>query len=281
MLNPYFYIFEGIVFLLFLLTFRHAWRVGWPRVGQLAAGIIFGLLLEWATIQQLHAYQYGRFALMIGEVPLMVGVAWGVIIYSVRLFSAVTTLPLWSKPILDGLLALNIDLAMDTIAIRWGMWDWGIPLDAGFYGVPYANFWAWFWVVFFFSSGLNFLGGFNFPWKKWLVPSGALIIGLLGVLGTNALIVYGIPRAWYLPTIGLVLGGALILIIALRPRFHRVPVDPAATWVPMTFHLYYLVAGLISGVILDPPALLAVSLMMSAAAFFLHRPDQTFNSLGS
>ncbi|MEN8173080.1 MAG: carotenoid biosynthesis protein [Chloroflexota bacterium] len=277
MFKAYFYIFEAVVFLLFILTLRHAWKVGWPRVWALSAGIIFGLLLEWATIQQLHAYQYGRFALMIGEVPLMVGVAWGVIIYSVRLFSYATTLPLWAKPILDGLLALNIDLAMDTIAIRWGMWDWGISLEKEFFGVPYANFWAWFWVVFFFSSGLNYLGKTNLPFKKWLVPFGALIIGLLGVLGTNALIVFGVPRAWYHTTIGSVLIGALILIIALRPRLHHALIDLLAILVPAAFHLYFLIAGLISGVIMNPPALLGVSLLMIGAAYFLHRPGSFFH----
>jgi len=179
MLNPYYYIFEIIVLALFFLALRHAWRMGWTRVWQLIAGVIFGVLLEWMTIQQLHTYQYGRFMLMIGEVPLMVGVAWGVIIYSVRLFSAASTLPLWARPILDGLY-------------------WAIPLDAAFYGVPYANFWAWFWVIFFFSSGLNWLNKLNLPWSALLVPVGALSIGLLGVLGTNALIVFVIPRAWYL-----------------------------------------------------------------------------------
>jgi hypothetical protein len=281
MLNPYFYIFEIIVLALFFLALRHAWRIGWARVWQLIAGIIFGVLLEWVTIQQLHAYQayqYGRFMLMVGEVPLMVGVAWGVIIYSVRLFSAASTLPLWARPILDGLLALNIDLAMDTIAIRWGMWDWSIPLDAAFYGVPYANFWAWFWVIFFFSSGLNWINKLSLPWKALLVPAGALIIGLLGVLGTNALIVFVIPRAWYLLTIGIVLSGALLLILALRPQFNRTQLNPLVLLVPLVFHLYFLIAGLLSGVILDPPALLAVSLMMSLVAFSLHRPDRYFRS---
>jgi hypothetical protein len=39
--------------------------------------VLFGLLLEWATIQQLNAYEYGHFLVMLGSVPVVIGVAWG------------------------------------------------------------------------------------------------------------------------------------------------------------------------------------------------------------
>ncbi|MCK4897217.1 MAG: carotenoid biosynthesis protein, partial [Anaerolineales bacterium] len=151
MLNPYFLSLELLVLVLFGLCLRHAWRQGWLKVWELLAGVIYGLLLERATIQQLGAYEYGQFLFMVGELPLAVGVAWGTIIYSVRLFSDASSLPLWLRPVLDGLLALNIDLAMDAVAIRLGMWDWGMGFRNQYFGVPYANFWAWFWVVFSFS----------------------------------------------------------------------------------------------------------------------------------
>ncbi len=60
--------------------------------------MIFGVLLEWATIRQLEAYRYGRFLIMFGEVPIAIGVSWGLIIYSARLFSDTTSLPGWPRP---------------------------------------------------------------------------------------------------------------------------------------------------------------------------------------
>ncbi len=78
--NIYFLSFEIVVSILFLLCFVQARKAGLLQVWQLIAGALFGLLLEWATIQQLQAYEYGRFTLMLGEVPVMVGVAWGVIV---------------------------------------------------------------------------------------------------------------------------------------------------------------------------------------------------------
>jgi hypothetical protein len=206
-----------MLMVLFALCLRHAARQGPMVVWQLVAGVLFGLMLEWATLRQLHAYRYGRFLLMLGQVPLMVGVGWGVIIYSARLFSDSTRLPEWARPLLDGLLALSIDLAMDAVAIRFGMWDWGQGLQNQYFGVPYANFWAWFWVVFTFSVGLR---GFTHPttWAgRWLAPIGAILLGLINLIAMNTLMTMDIPEMSYLPTIALMLGVALALVIWLRP----------------------------------------------------------------
>lgn len=268
--NPYFLVFEGLQYALLLLCLRHAARQGPARVWQLLAGVLYGLLLEWATIQQLHAYSYGRFLLMLGDVPVPIGVGWGVIVYSVRLFSDSTTLPEWARPVLDGLLALNMDLALDALAIRLGMWDWGMGLRVQYFGVPYANFWAWFWVVFAFSTGLRVLARPATFAGRWLGPLGALALGVLDVIAMNALITSVAP-AWYLPTIALTLGLALAVVLSLRPRFGPAPADPVAFWVPFVVHVYCLAAGLVSGVLLRPPVLLLVSALMLALALLLHR----------
>ena len=271
-LNPYFLIFELIILACFGLCLRHAWKQGFPVVWQLLAGVIFGLFLETATIQQLHAYHYGNFYLMIGQVPLMVGVAWGTIIYSARLFSDASSTPEWARPFLDGLLALNIDLSMDALAIRLGMWDWGMGFKAQYFGVPYANFWAWFWVVFSFSFGLRWLTRVE-TWRgRWLGPIGAILVGLVGVVGTNKLIVDVISANWYQTTIFLTLGIILVLVIGLRPRFYVYPVNSLVWWVPFGFHAYFLTVGLVSGMIFHPPFLLIMSLAMVSISFAIHRP---------
>jgi hypothetical protein len=41
--------------------------------------------------------------------------------------------------------------------------------------------------------------------------------------------------------------------------------------VPLGFHAYFLIAGLVSRAILDPPFLLVVSIIMSIIALGLHR----------
>ncbi|AKB18496.1 hypothetical protein MSWHS_1633 [Methanosarcina sp. WWM596] len=257
--------------MLFLACLQNAWQQGSWVVWQLLSGVLFGLLLEWATIQQLDAYEYGRFLVMLGPVPVVVGVAWGTIIYSVRSFSEKTNLPEWARPVLDGLMALSIDLSMDAIAIRLGMWDWGKGLDYQFFGVPYNNFWAWFWVVFSYSASLRLLSKLPGFGGRWFSPAGAIICGTAGVLITNELIT-NIPNDLiHYATIAAVLGGALLLILALRPEISVRPQAAIVFLVPLGFHAYFLIAGLVSGAILNPPFLLVVSIVMSIIALGLHR----------
>lgn len=267
----YLVIFELIIYALFAACAWHAWRRGPEVAWQLLAGVIYGVLLELATIRQLNAYSYGRFLIMVLDVPLAVGVAWGCIIYSVRLFSDASSLPLAARPIFDGLLALNIDLSMDAIAIRLGMWDWGGGFQFQYFGVPYPNFWAWFWVVFSFSFGLRLLTHREGWAARWLGPLGAIVIGLIGVLGTNALMAFVIPRSGYLVSVALLLAVAAGLVVLQRPRLRIRPVHPLAFWAPFAFHAYFISAGLVSGVILQPPFLLLVSALMLLLALYWHR----------
>lgn len=265
--------FELLLYGLLLCCVRHAWRTGGlPLVWQLAAGVAFGVVLEWATIQQLHAYEYGRFLIMFGDVPLAIGVGWGVIIYSAQLFSNATSLPPLLRPVLDGLLALNIDLAMDAVAIRLGMWQWGVDRTFEYFGVPYANFWAWFWVVFSFSTGVR-LFAYSDDWlRRWLAPASGIVVGVVVGLSTNALIVYHIPRELYVSAIVAVIGTALALVLLARPNVDASSVPAVAAWVPLGFHLYFLIAGLLSGVFAQIPFLLVVSVVMTLGALSLHWP---------
>ena len=260
-MNPWFLAFEGLMLLFLGLGLRHAARTG--QVFSLLVGVGFGLLLEWATIEQLQAYRYGRFALMLGEVPVAIGIGWGLIVYSARLYSDATDLPEWARPLLDGLLALGMDLSMDVIAIRLGMWDWGDGLRSEYFGVPWGNFWAWFWVVSSFSAGLRLCRG------RWWAPLAALAIGLVVVGGTNALLVDGIPGPWHPVAVAVEIGAALLIVWRLRPRLVR-EVPWLALAVPLVSHTFFLAAGLLSGAVFEPPVLLALNLAVFAASLWAH-----------
>ncbi len=268
--NVYFILFEIVIYIQFALCLRHALKHGAANLLKLGFGILFGVLLEIATIRQLNAYEYGHFLLMVWDVPLCIGVAWSCIIYSVMEFSDASNLPYWFRPVLDGLLALNIDLALDAVAIRFGFWDWGQGLQSQYFGVPYANFWAWFWVIFSFSMGYRILAR-NTGWiGKWLSAPLAFVVGLVGVLGTNAFITFVVPASIRAGLIAVTLISALGIIIYKRPSFHQKPVDPIAFWIPFLTHAYVLVAGVISGIIFTPVFLLIVGLLMLVIAFYLH-----------
>lgn len=270
--SPYFLLFELIIYLQLALCLVHAWKHGTRNLLRLFAGILFGVSLELATIRQLNAYEYGRFLVMVLDVPLCIGVAWSCILYSVMEFSDGSSLPYLARPVLDGLLALNIDLALDAVAIRFGFWDWGQGLEFQYFGVPYANFWAWFWVIFFFSLGYRLFARRRDWIGTWVSPLLALLTGLAGVLGTNALIAFRIPFEYHSLVAATLLVLAIALVIAFRPKFHLTPVPTLTFWIPTLTHLYILVAGLISGVVLDPPFLLLAGFVMLVISLYLHRP---------
>ena len=268
--NAYFILFELIIYIQFALCLHHTWKNGTANILRLLAGILFGVSLELATIRQLNAYEYGQFLIMVLDVPLCIGVAWGCILYSVMEFSDASSIPYWTRPVLDALLALNIDLALDAVAIRFGFWDWGRGLEIQYFGVPYANFWAWFWVIFFFSLGYRTFARRTDWVRTWIAPPLGYVIGLAGVLGTNALIVFGVPEEYRNIVIFTTLIAALIAVLALRPKFYLSPVPSLVFWVPFLTHTYILVAGLISGFILNPSFLLWMGIAMFAVAFYLH-----------
>lgn len=268
--STYFLLFELIIYIQFALCLNHATKHGTANLLKLAFGILFGVMLELATIWQLNSYEYGRFLFMVSDVPLCIGVAWSCIIYTAMEFSDASSLPYFLRPVLDGLLALNIDLALDAVAIRFGFWDWGQGLEFQYFGVPYANFWAWFWVVFSFSLGYRFLARRTGWVGRWLAAPLAFIVGLAGVLGTNAFIVFIVPRSAVPVTVFATLLSALLLILILRPGFYLRPVHPIAFWVPFLTHAYILIAGLFSGIIFNPIMLLVIGAAMLVISFFLH-----------
>lgn len=269
--NAYFILFELNIYLQLTLCLRHAWKQGAANLLRLFAGIIFGVALELASIRQLHAYQYGQFLMMILDVPLCIGVAWSCILYSAMEFSDGSSLLYWTRPILDAVFALNIDLALDAVAIRLGFWDWGQGLRFQYFGVPYGNFWGWFWVIFFFSLGYRLFARRKDWLGTWISPVLGLVIGLAGVLTTNALITFVVPWKYTGLVVSSLLTAALILILALRPKFYLTAVPSLVFWIPFLTHAYLLVAGLVSGVILDPPILLLIALVMFTIALYLHR----------
>jgi len=299
--------FEIIDYLLFALCLMHALRQGErsrERVALLLTGTVFGVLLETLTIYQLHAYYYGHFLIMFhGEVPLAIGVGWGIILYSAVAFADALRLTgaAWAATV--GLLGLNIDLTMDAVAIRLGMWNWrayhlvdgqrvlGL-YDPGqaWFGVPYGNFYAWFIVL---TSAAAF-------WR-WLAPdasksvvalAGRCLLVLLGSLIALALLdavyVRYAVNAWW-PVAVEILGAASLIALSVRSQQAQ-PRDPAAVQgapalaVPLAFHLYF--AGMLVMLAVAPtlapradiratlpgqfPALLSISGVMLIAGLAAH-----------
>ncbi len=282
MIEPAYLFFEAATYILFALCLWHAARNhGRYRVLELVITLVYGVLLEWATMRQMESYHYGRFLIMIDNAPLPIGMGWAVIIYSAMEFTARLKLPEHARPFLNGLLALNIDLAMDAVAIRLmdtvnnqqGMWTWTIPLDREWFGVPWGNFWGWFIVVTSFSGFLYLLR----RWREhrvggWLYAPLALALSVGTLLLLDQL--YGsvlYPNGLGFVGPAVLIGGGAALVLASRPRVEQAgPPEPVVLAVPLAFHLIFIFLALVQGIYTPLPILAVISVAMLLVGVALH-----------
>jgi uncharacterized membrane protein len=253
----YFLFTELSVYALLIGCIIHAWKHRNGALAYLLGGVGFGFLLEFFEVLT-GSYSYGHFGLMLGrapsDVPLFVGIAWGVIMYTARLFSDAMGLPILAAASLDTLLALSIDLSMDTVAYRMHFWNWDWsnsgrnPLTADWFGIPYGNFVGWITVVFCYSLFSRLI-------ERWLLRRGAstvrilsipllALIASLGVLISTELLVFPVLNRvgfrsgsrWL--TLTIVLVALVIRGWSRRQPSARKP-HPLAIWAPGWFHVFF------------------------------------------
>jgi len=263
---------------LFLACLWHAARQGKSRVLELLASLVYGVALEWMTIKLVEAYEYGRFLIMIDTAPLAIGLGWAVIIYSAMEFANYLKMPDYAKPFLVGLLALNIDAGMDAVAIRLGFWNWVIPLDLQWYGVPYGNFWSWFIVATSFSGMVYWLRARGWhhskqAWRVWVYPVIALFGSMLILAATNFLFINLFAQSDIgsaMAMVVLVYSGIVVVYVS-RPRFIPAPrPDWVALSVPLVFHLFFTIVGFTSGIYTELTILAVVGLLMFMLGLGIH-----------
>jgi hypothetical protein len=274
LINSYFLTFECLIYILFISALWHAHRKRDFRVLELVWAALFGFLLEWITLKQLHAYQYGRFLMMIDDAPLCIALGWAVIIYSSMEFSSRIQLPDYARPILDALMALNIDLAFDIIAIRLGMWVWnGVPLDHDWFGVPWANLWAWFIIVWSFSTFIRALRTWQqHPIRRWFYAPLAVILSLVSLMIANELYRFMSLSltSGSLSSLLLVCGSSVI-VLELRPRILRTNSrDLLMLAVPLAFHIFGAVAGISTGIFSKQPIIGVIAITMLILSLIEH-----------
>ena len=276
-----YFLFEMLVFGLFAVCFIHGCLVHGLRNSKLpgvAVGlellvfVLYGLTFESIAVAA-GFYSYAPFAFRIWHAPLVIGVGWAVIGYAVMGFSDSLNLSQWAKPFLDALLALLIDLGMDVVAIRdvdnfgdtvLGMWNWGIPLNEMWFGVPYANFMAWWLVVFIMSaclrSGRYVYSWFGKKWLAWVYP----VAAFFAALGVFLFLLLTFTEAFTLTTLLLLIGLSLaVTTVSLNGRQRRLSwrTDYPIFLVPLAFHLFFLGLLLVRGLYVGSPGVLVVSVV--------------------
>jgi hypothetical protein len=277
MIKVAFVSFEILTIVLFIACFWHALRQKNSKSLELLFALFFGVFLEWMTIKQLEAYQYGDFFLMLDGAPICIGLGWAVIIYSGMEFVQHLKMPDYARPFLVGLLALNLDLAMDVIAIRLGFWNWIIPLDWQWFGVPWGNFWAWYIVVVSYSGLLYWFRAKLCPkpvrWLQWTYPFFTFLGSILILAVTNYLFANVFAKTEIVSAMSMlliILAGAVIIYFS-RPTFNEsARIDKVIFSVPMSFHILYTIFGFSAGIYSGLPILAVIGISMMAVGLGLH-----------
>jgi uncharacterized membrane protein len=265
---------ELVVLILFALSAHFAYRTGGRRrLIELLSAVPFGILLEQGDIKIFGSYAYNQgFLIKVGSVPLAIALAWAMIITSSMFMSDRLGIPPRLAPFADAVFTIVLDLSIDAIAIRQGLWHWNIPLDTGFFGVPAGNYYGWLFVAFGFSAWTRWVRhrAESAPTSLWLqvfVPIPAYLTLLLGLVPFIALqqLFFGGPTGGFPPFL---LTLALFGLLAVR-SIGRSQGRLSSPWlmplVPrLLIHGYFLFAGILLGIFQELPVLLAMSLGMVA-----------------
>jgi len=265
---------EIMMVVLFIGALRFAWRSGGTRaLLELLSAVAYGLMLEQGDIAIFGSYAYSQlFFVKLGAVPVAIAIAWALIITSCMYISDALGIPARVAPVTDATLAIILDLSFDAIAIRQGLWHWNIPLNAGYFGVPAGNFYAWLFVAFAFSAWTRFVRHRmrrhpSISWVQLLVPIPAyltLLIGLVPYLLLKRLLFpadgAGFPLFLAALAAFLLIGGPPLWRRKRGlPRLWQMPLMPR-----LAMHAYFLAAGILQGIFRQVPFLLVMSLAMLA-----------------
>ena len=263
---------EVVMLVLFALSARFAYRSGGsPRLVELLSAVPFGLLLEQGDIKIFGSYAYSQgFFIKLGSVPVAIALAWAMIITSSMFMSDRLRIPQRLAPFADAVFAILLDLSLDAIAIRQGLWHWNIPLNAGFFGVPAGNYYGWLFVAFGFSAWTRWVrarGGArsSWSWLPLLVPVPAYLTLLLALVPFIVLQqwFFGGPTGGFPPFLVTLALFSLVAGCSIRRGGGRLPRPWLMPLFPrLLIHGYFLSAGILLGIFQQVPVLLAMSLGM-------------------
>ncbi|MHA1264875.1 MAG: carotenoid biosynthesis protein [Candidatus Helarchaeota archaeon] len=148
----------------------------------------FWILYGHFTGQETYFFSPYEYYLWFGTVPLTVCVGWFFIAYGMvyigsKLFGrAIGEAGLFKSALVGGLLAVNLDLVIDPIAVRNVWWVWPQATEETFWilGIPLTNFVGWFLLIFLFAILWEKIPPKEAEWGRKKTTLG--FFGYLGIL---------------------------------------------------------------------------------------------------
>ena len=165
----YFFELSIVIFFLgsvILLLQKNEYR----KLSTLIAGALFGVLLEFLHVYIGGSYGYSReFILQVGNypanIPIVIGLAWGMLLQTSHEISDCYDFPIIIRTLFESFFVVSIDLFLDIVAVRLdgGFWTWKNDVmnlsitSRALFGVPWGNFYGWFFVIFYMSLSLHLI----------------------------------------------------------------------------------------------------------------------------
>ena len=169
-----------------LLAFRHARAALGARraAGELLTLAAYGFALERISMTVFGSHRYGSgWVLAPMGVPAAVALVWAAVISSALGLAARRGLrPAWVRALGAALFAVTLDLTIEPVAIRRGLWEWTPP--GPWLGVPIGNFVGWVVIVAGYGIGAERWAGdgrFGMEAVRRLLLAGAALAALVAV----------------------------------------------------------------------------------------------------
>ena len=184
----------------FALALAHARRALGTRraLAELGALAVYGYALEWAGMRLFRAHDYGgAWRLAPQGVPVAVAAVWAAVIVAATAMAARRRIaPGWPRALAAALVATALDVLIEPVAVREGLWRWTPP--GAWLGVPLGNFVGWAVIV------TGWVRGLDAAWPDAPLARTLACRGLVGAASIAALAAVG--TSWQVLTIEPLLG---------------------------------------------------------------------------
>ena len=281
--------FEIPVVLLFLIAVGMLIKgKDYSRLSDLLTAFVFGITLEYLNMAIITGYHYHtEFLLQFGNpptnVPIVIGLAWGMLLLTAQDVTRRLKLPLRVRIFFEAAFVVSTDIMLDVIAIRLegGFWVWDtVTIDltitnTSFFGVGWMNFIGWYFVIFFASLFLHLMNK-KIKTKSWMWQIAKVliipIVSYLALFGMLFAIGFGLKGYSWLVFLGLYLISILIpLIFIIRKR--PIEVEKTQSLFPILFYLFsylFSVAAMIAlGLVTDVLWFFFVGLLLFGITMFI------------
>ncbi|MHA1857375.1 MAG: hypothetical protein ACTSW5_14405 [Promethearchaeota archaeon] len=223
------------------------------RLSDIITAFVFGIVLEYLNIALTAGYHYHTgFLLQIGKppnnVPITIGLAWGMLLLTTQDISRRLKLPLKFRIFFEAAFVVSADIILDVIAIRLegGFWVWtGIVTDltitnSTLFGVGWMNFLGWYFVILYVSLFLHLMNR-NIKPNSWMwqilkiliIP----IVGYAALFGSLIAIHYIFPSFTWLVFLVLYLTSMLIPVIYFLLK-HPIEIEKTQSLFPLIFYVF-------------------------------------------